>query len=140
VNELQRKIKERDGRIKKLEALLQENNILPSSMTTEDSGVDIASLQQNISDLESQVQDLSDQLKQKSTAGPMDDLIKDLQANLRKKTDSIAKFEAEVKKLRDDLANAGKESQEKDEIIAKLKDALNEISHPHLNPNERWLY
>jgi chromosome segregation ATPase len=102
INDLERKIKERDLRIKKLEATLESAGIKPSEgprqgRTPEEYGT----LHQKVTDLEKTIQSLQAELeKQNKSPQVMGDLVKELQTKLRKRDDTIAKLDAEVKQLR----------------------------------------
>jgi len=136
VNELQRKLKEKDSSIKKINQLLQSAGLSASDAVGGD-------LQGRVAELEAQVQELQAQLeeeKQKSTARPMDDLLKELQTKLRKKTEGFEKLETEAKNLRDELSQSSKslaelqdKLKEKDEALAKLTGDLKDRS-------QRWWY
>jgi len=100
IYDLERKIKERDLRIKKLETTLQSAGIKPSEgprqgRTPEEYGT----LHQKVADLEKTIQSLQAELETQNKS-PMGELVKDLQAKLHKRDDTVARLDAEVKQLR----------------------------------------
>ncbi|OLS12306.1 MAG: hypothetical protein RBG13Loki_4083 [Promethearchaeota archaeon CR_4] len=147
VNDLQRKLKEREIRIKKLETTLESVGIRPGDGSIPESLPEPVVLLQKVAELEKKNQSLQTELEeQQQKKGPdaMGDLAKELQIKLHKRDDSIAKLEAEVKQLRDDRGRAKTSpssdignvlesgASKKDEIINQLESQIKENLRPKI--------
>ncbi len=113
MNDLQRKLKEKDIKIKKLETALESAGVKISEGGSPSASPDTG-FQKKVADLEAKIQALQFELgeaKKRNAPQAIGDLAKDLQAKIRKRDETIARLEAEVKQIR------GEHIKEKDPKI-----------------------
>ena len=124
INDLQRKLKEKDIRIKRLESMLESAGAKASDVINQAQGQqEILALQQKVEELQGQLLEMKKELsqeKQKLTtqneeyrknSNQMADLVKELQLKLHKRDETIArlegtkiKLEEQVKSYQEELA------------------------------------
>lgn len=127
MSDLQRKLKEKDLKIKKLEAALDAAGIKNGEATTSSTVPNLSNLQQKLAELEARNERLQVELeeeKKRSASQSISDLARDLQTKLRKRDENITNLNVEIKK--------------RDDFIAKLENEINEMGKSKPPTQGRW--